>query len=101
MTPPPATQASAPTGPWAAYVPRARGPWDLRRVAPLHRRAGFAATWAEIQRDLRDGPQASVDRVLAGGAAADGVPAEFRQTADLLGESAAPSHDPARLKAWW
>src|SRR5689334_10582650 len=101
MTPLPATQASAPTNRWAAYVPSAQAPWNLRRVVHLHRRAGFAATWAEIQRDLRDGPRASIDRVLNGRAATDGVPAEFRQTADLLGESAAPSRDPARLKAWW
>src|SRR5262249_48349805 len=71
------------------------------RVVHLHRRAGFAATWGEIQRDLKDGPQASLDRVLGGKAATDGVPEDFRKTADLLGESAATSGDPARLKAWW
>jgi uncharacterized protein (DUF1800 family) len=67
----------------------------------LHRRAGFAATWGEIQRDLKDGPQASIDRVLAGKAAMEGVPEEFQKTADLLVESATSSRDPARLKAWW
>ena len=45
---------------------RAEAPWDLRRVVHLHRRAGFAATWAEIQRDLKDGPEASIERVLTG-----------------------------------
>jgi uncharacterized protein (DUF1800 family) len=39
--------------------------------------------------------------VLAGKAATDGVPEDFQKTADLLGESAGPSRDPARLKAWW
>src|SRR5579871_676371 len=86
---------------WTPYVPDAQSPWDLRRVAHLHCRAGFAATWGEIRRDLKDGPQASLDRVLTGKAATDGVPEEFRKTADLLGESAASSGDPARLKAWW
>jgi uncharacterized protein (DUF1800 family) len=70
-------------------------------VVHLHRRAGFAATWGEIQRDLKDGPKASVERVLAGKAATEGVPEDFKKTADLLGESAEPSGDPARLKAWW
>jgi uncharacterized protein (DUF1800 family) len=88
-------------GPWAPCIPSADAPWNLRRVVHLHRRAGFAATWGEIQRDLKDGPQASVDRVLTGKAATDGVPEEFHKTADLLGEAAAPSGDPARLKAWW
>jgi uncharacterized protein (DUF1800 family) len=96
-----ATSASGAAGPWAPYIPTPDIPWDLRRVVHLHRRAGFAATWAEVQRDLKDGPAASIDRVLAGKAATAGVPEEFRKTADLLGESAASSHDPARLKAWW
>jgi uncharacterized protein (DUF1800 family) len=86
---------------WAMYTPDEKMPWDLRRVVHLHRRAGFAATWDEIQRDLKDGPKTSLDRVLAGKAATDGVPENFRTMADLLGESAAPSGDPARLKAWW
>src|SRR5205085_1899155 len=43
---------------WAPYTPDDQAPWDLRRVVHLHRRAGFAATWAELQRDLREGPPA-------------------------------------------
>jgi uncharacterized protein (DUF1800 family) len=86
---------------WMPYTPDAKSPWDLRRVVHLHRRAGFAATWSEIQRDLKDGPKTSIDRVLSGKTAMEGVPPEFKQTADLLGESAASSRDSARLKAWW
>jgi uncharacterized protein (DUF1800 family) len=86
---------------WAPYAPNAASPWDLRRVVHLHRRAAFAATWGEIQRDLHDGPSASVDRLLAGKARSDGVPDRFDEIASLLGEAAAPSGDPARLKAWW
>ena len=95
------TKTARSSDPWAPYVPSDEAPWNLRRVVHLHRRAGFAATWGEIQRDLKDGPRASLDRVLAGKAATDGVPAEFERTADLLGESAVTSGDPARLKAWW
>jgi hypothetical protein len=43
------------TGPWAPYVPGDQAPWNLRRVVHLHRRAGFAATWGEIQRDRSPG----------------------------------------------
>jgi uncharacterized protein (DUF1800 family) len=89
------------TDSWAPYAPTSAAPWDLRRVVHLHRRAGFAATWDEIQRDLADGPGPSVDRVLTGRAATEGVAVEFAATADVLGESAAASRDPARLKAWW
>jgi uncharacterized protein (DUF1800 family) len=90
-----------PTTLWERYTPDAKAPWDLRRVVHLHRRAGFAATWQEVQRDLKDGPDKSVERLLAGKACAQGVPPNFEQTAVLLGESAASSRDPARLKAWW
>jgi uncharacterized protein (DUF1800 family) len=86
---------------WAPYTTDDQSPWDLRRVVHLHRRAGLAATWSEVQRDLKEGPKASVDRVLTGKASSEGVPPEFKMTADLLGESAASSRDPARLKAWW
>src|SRR6516165_9869749 len=101
MKPPADSTVAKTPSPWAPYEPNAEAPWDLRRVIHLHRRAGFAATWSEIQRDLRDGPKASLDRVLTGKAATEGVPADFQRTADLLGESAAASRDPARLKAWW
>jgi uncharacterized protein (DUF1800 family) len=87
--------------PWAPYVPGDDVPWNLQRVVHLHRRTGFAATWSEIQRDLKDGPKASLDRVLAGKSATEGVAGEFQKIADLLGEAATASGDAARLKAWW
>ncbi len=87
-----------PAGAWARYEPSAEAPWDRRRVVHLHRRAGFAATWGEIQRDLKDGPKASIDRLLTGKARADGVPKDFADVAALLAGNAG---DPERLKAWW
>jgi hypothetical protein len=84
--------------PWAPYAPTKEAPWDLRRVVHLHRRAGFAATWDEIRRDLRDGPAPSIDRVLAGKSRSQGVPEEFDRTAGVLRDTAA---EPERLKAWW
>jgi uncharacterized protein (DUF1800 family) len=86
--------------PWAPYVPSARAPWGLRRVVHLHRRAGFAATWAELQRDLKDGPGPSIDRLLQGKSRL-GVPPDFAETADTLARLAVEAGDVARLKAWW
>jgi uncharacterized protein (DUF1800 family) len=93
-------QSSAPDA-WAPYTPDAKAPWDLRRVVHLHHRAGFAATWAEIQRDLRDGPEASIDRLLAGESRSPRVPGDFEETAGALADSAVASRDAVRLKAWW
>jgi hypothetical protein len=100
MRPPSDPRTARSSDPWAPYVPCDEASWDLRRVVHLHRRAGFAATWGEIRRDLKDGPRPSLDRVLAGKAATDGVPADFEKTADLLGRSAVSSNHPAQLKAW-
>jgi uncharacterized protein (DUF1800 family) len=85
---------------WKTYVPSDQSPWDLRRVVHLHRRAGFAATWDEIQRDLRDGPKPSIDRLLKG-ALSNHTPATFTATADLLADAAVSAGDIGRLKAWW
>lgn len=85
---------------WTAYTPDDAAPWDLRRVAHLHRRAGFAATWAELQRDLKDGPGPSIDRLLVGKSAMH-APGEFASTADLLADAAVAANEPGRLKAWW
>jgi Protein of unknown function (DUF1800) len=94
----PLHEARCPAG-WDRYVPGPDDPWDLARVVHLHRRAGFAATWRELQRDLSSGPDASIDRLLSGTARAEGVPADFAAIADKLVESG--SKDIGRLKAWW
>jgi uncharacterized protein (DUF1800 family) len=86
---------------WSPYRPTADTPWNLYRAWTLRRRAGFAATWDELQRDLNDGPEAAMDRVLAGTCRAEGVPAEFATTADLLGDAASGASDAHRLQAWW
>src|SRR5438093_1443487 len=85
---------------WALYVPNDRAPWNLRRVVHLHHRAGFAGTWTELQRDLKDGPQTSVDRFLEGQVSGH-TPAAFASTADLLAQGAVAAGDIGRLKAWW
>jgi uncharacterized protein (DUF1800 family) len=76
-------------------------PWDLRRVVHLHRRAGFAATWDELQRDLKDGPEASIGRLLEGRARCCGVPSGFAAFADRLADLALAAPEPNRLKGWW
>ncbi|HMC11207.1 MAG TPA: hypothetical protein VKH44_07945, partial [Pirellulaceae bacterium] len=59
---------------WATYQPSDAAPWNLQRVVHLHHRAGFSATWSELQRDLADDPQAAVSRLLDGKSRLDGVP---------------------------
>ncbi len=85
---------------WDRYEPNDKAPWNLARVVHLHRRAGFAGTWEEIQRDLKDGPAVAVERVLDGKSALATPPA-FASTAELLADSAVAANDIGRLKAAW
>jgi uncharacterized protein (DUF1800 family) len=84
-------------GPWAAYESTADDPWDLGKVAHLHRRAGFGATWGELQRDLKEGPAASVERLLRPRTPS----ADEAQVLDGLRRAVLASNDAERLKAWW
>ena len=89
------------TTPWKPYVPAPCCPWNVRRVVHLHRRAGFAATWPEIQRDLTDGPAASIERLLTGRARDGSVPADYTGRVGRLEELAVASRLPANLRAAW
>jgi len=84
--------------PWSPYQPTSDAPWNLVRVVHLHRRAGFAAPWQVLERDLAEGPVAAVDRILN---ASRDRNESFESLADSIAASAVASGDPARLKAWW
>ncbi len=83
------------------WKPSESEPWNTRRVWHLHRRAGFGATWSELQRDLRDGVDASVTRFLQGKARVDGVPDDFENIVKVIGNVARSSRQISQLKAWW
>jgi uncharacterized protein (DUF1800 family) len=87
--------------PWSTYRPTSTAPWNLSRAWTLRRRAGFAATWGELERDMADGPARAVDRIIVGDCRLIGVPADFARTADLLGDAACSASDARRLQAWW
>lgn len=103
MTDPLSTMAADPSRAWAPYEPSPKAPWDLARVAHLHRRAGFSAPWATLQRDLRDGPAASLDRVRDGEPMTpDGrTAAAFEATAGAMTRQLAPAAALTRLQALW
>lgn len=86
---------------WREYRPTKKTPWNLRHVVHLHRRAGFAATWDELQRDLQEGPQASIDRVMNGTTCEKSYSEDFERMSATIAEAAVRSNQPDRLKAWW
>jgi len=83
--------------PWARYEATDDDPWDLRKVTHLHRRAGFGATWSELHRDLKEGPAASVDRLLT----PTRPSVDEAQIYDSLRMGAVGSANIQRLKAYW
>jgi len=95
------TTDSKPIAGWEPYEPSQAAPWNRQRVVHLHRRAAFAASWNEIERDVADGPAAATDRLLSGKARADTAPPDFEAMARTIGDAAQASNDADRLKAWW
>lgn len=92
--------------PSRAWEPFDSGPadhWDRSRVAHLHRRAGFAASWSVLERDRKDGPEASIDRLLNGEpTTADGEPASaFASFHDTMSARLAAGGEIRPLQAAW
>jgi len=88
---------------WSAFQPDRSRPWDREAVAHLHRRAGFAAPWAVLERDVKDGPDASIDRLLEGEpTAGEGTPAsEFESFMDAMAARLGYTADLEALQAIW
>src|SRR4051794_8673494 len=92
-----------PSRAWSPFEPSEKDPWDLARVAHLHRRAGFSAPWPILQRDLKDGPTASIERLMQGEPiGGDGMSAsEHNELMDSMAARIGPSGNLARLQAAW
>jgi uncharacterized protein (DUF1800 family) len=88
---------------WEPYRPGTDGPWDAARVAHLHRRAGFGATWDQLRRDVADGYEASLRRVLEGEShGPDGRTArEFEELTTLMEEDARNQPTVERVQLGW
>jgi uncharacterized protein (DUF1800 family) len=83
--------------PWARFEPTPDNPWDLKKVAHLHRRAGFGATRAELLRDLAAGPDASVTQFFN----PPPIPPDTADALDGLRQTARSSSKLDLLKVCW
>lgn len=88
---------------WSPYRPSKEFPWDGARVVNLHRRASLGAPWYVVRRDVDDGFEKSVERVLAGDAIGpDGrTAAEFQSVSAVLNDAARNSPDFDQPGAAW
>ncbi len=89
--------AVAPDRAWAPYAPSPQRPWTPSRAAHLLRRAGFGATWDELQQALKDGPQRTVDRLLR----PEADVAAFDRAFDGHEQAVTASGPAGPLRAWW
>lgn len=86
--------------PWLRWRPNTEQPWDLVRIAHLHRRAGFMPNWGTMKQSLAQGFERTIDHLIN----IDGNdPAylRFEQMSSTIGEAASTSGNPDRLRAWW
>ena len=82
---------------WERYRPTADAPWDVRRVGHLYRRASFGATGEELEAGLRDGPDQTIDRLLAGGPNLAAFEEDQKPAAQII----ARGNNGPLARAWW
>jgi uncharacterized protein (DUF1800 family) len=88
---------------WEPYLPGLDVPWNTARVAHLHRRAGLGATWGQLQRDLAEGLEPSLRRILDGEPQGPGgqVASAFADTVAAMEESARRRPSIERAQMLW
>ncbi|MDR3620023.1 MAG: DUF1800 domain-containing protein [Paludisphaera borealis] len=88
---------------WEPYQPSPEVPWDAARAAHLHRRAGFGATWGQLQRDVSEGIEPSLRRVLDGESQGPGAQsaADFDETVEAMRQSFVRRPAMARVALIW
>ena len=82
---------------WAAYQPDGTKPWTRELAAHLYRRAGFAATWPQLEEAVAVGCQATVERLMTAGPQTE----QFYLEAARSAESLLGTNDAQQLAAWW
>src|SRR3954454_3978149 len=86
-----------PSRAWQPWQPDDNQPWSLRWAGHLYRRAAFGATIDELRRAVKEGPQRTLDRLLAGDADAKNYESLIADT----GASIAKGNDESALRGWW
>ena len=89
--------AVTPDWAWSPFVPDAQHPWTADLANHLFRRAGFGASWADLERSRNDGLAATIDRLLKGEGPTERFLVDSRATADSL----LASDNRGNLPAWW
>jgi uncharacterized protein (DUF1800 family) len=82
---------------WARWEPSPADPWGRKWAGHLYRRAAFGASPPELAAAEKDGPAATLDRLLAGGPRAG----PLVDTLEREGTKVARRGNEAELRGWW
>lgn len=83
------------TAAWLPYEPSDQRPWNRRLAAHLFRRAGFAATSAELDQAVKDGPREAVQKLLAAESP------QFASEMHTFASTLLAGGKAEALSAWW
>src|SRR5262249_13704992 len=82
---------------WERYRDSRDSPWDLRKVGHLYRRAGFGATWPELQTGLKEGPEQTIERLLRSHTGDHSL----EDLSQQMGQSIGNANNGLQARAWW
>lgn len=83
-----------PTEAWQPYVPSTSVPWNKKWVTHLYRRAAFGASPAEVDQAVKDGPQKTLERLMAGSPDAADLLTLYTDVGEYY-------KDVTQLRVWW
>ena len=81
---------------WSTWKPTSDQPWDLRRAAHLIRRAGFGATFSQLDAYVHSGFEDTVDHLFSMQGSK-----QFDETMAPMEQVLTSSQDPRQLSSWW
>jgi len=82
---------------WSEFTPSDEQPWDRAAAAHLYRRAGFGATWGQLEIAAERSPAEVIDELLNPGAKA----AKFERDMAPLDENVLAAGNVEGLPGWW
>jgi uncharacterized protein (DUF1800 family) len=82
---------------WLPFEPMGRQSFDRRLAAHLFRRAGFAASTAELDEAVKLGPHSAVQQLLSAGEKSGAFDEEMQKFARLT----LAANNPELLSGWW
>src|SRR5687768_15417514 len=81
---------------WQPFAPTATRVWDRRMAAHLYRRAGFGASWQQLETAVKQSPTALAEQFVQGPNSGS-----MQGSNDELARTVLATGDPRQLAAWW